>query len=189
MLVRNLLDEVRRQIADVEKVEYTDAELIGYINDGLRFISNELIRLNSPLLIKFVNLTLSNGEATLPSDFVKEEAVLDAQGNNLVSVPPAKIADPKSYKIIGNKLYSGNKSVTLFYYAPFQLVSGLDDLIPVPVWMESLLKEIVVFLALNRNEFNVSVEQALIQAFGQQIWEIAKSIGGQNFERPMPFVV
>ena len=42
MTVEELLNYVRYQINDVDKVEYSDTELIGYVNEGLRFISNEL---------------------------------------------------------------------------------------------------------------------------------------------------
>jgi len=189
MTVEELLNYVRYQINDTDKVEYTDAELIGYVNDGLRFISNELIRLSSPILLKYTTLSLTDGVADLPSDFVREEGVLDSQGNPLESYPPIKPVDQYGYKIIGNKLYSNNESVDLFYYAPYSTVSALTDTIPVPDYMVQLLKEIVIFLALNRNEFSLNVEQELLKVFANQIYEIAKMVGGTYYERELPFQV
>jgi len=187
--VEEFLNQVRYQINDTDKVEYSDAELISYINEGLRFISNELIRLSSSLLLKKVNLELTNGEVSLPNDFVKEEAVLNSQGYVLKSYPYAKSIDQYGYKIIGNKLYSDNTEITLFYYAPYSFVSTLNDEISIPDYLLNLLKEIVVFLALNRNEYILTVEQRLFKIFVAQIYEIACSINNSFYERELPFKI
>jgi len=189
MTVEELLTQVRYQINDTDKVEYTDAELIGYVNDGLDFISKELIRLSSPVLLKYTTLSLTDGAADLPSDFVREEGVLDSQGNPLKSCPPIKPVDQYGYKIIGNKLYSNNTSVDLFYYAFYPKVSALTDTIPIPDYMVQLLKEIVIFLALNRNEFSLNVEQELLKVFASQVYDIAKMTGETYYERELPFKV
>jgi len=189
MTVEEFLNQVRYQINDTDKAEYSDTELINYVNDALRFISNELIRLSSPILLKYTTLSLTDGAADLPSDFVREEGVLDSQGNLLKSYPAIKPADQYGYKIIGDKIYSNNTSLDLFYYALFPFVASLDDEIPVPAYMVNLLKEIVIFLALNRNEFSLNVEQELLKAFGAQIYEIANSVTQTYYERELPFKV
>jgi len=189
MTVEELLTQVRYQINDTDKVEYTDTELIGYVNDGLDFISKELIRLSSPVLLKYTTLSLTDGAADLPNDFVREEGVLDSQGNLLKSYPPIKPVDQYGYKIIGSKLYSNNTSVDLFYYAFYPKVSALTDTIPIPDYMVQLLKEIVIFLALNRNEFSLNVEQELLKVFASQVYDIAKMTGETYYERELPFKV
>lgn len=188
MTVKELLNYVRYQINDVDKVEYSDTELIGYVNEGLRFISNELIRLSSPLLLKKTTLELTDGEADLPSDFIKEEAVLNSQGQALKSYPPSYPIDQYGYKILGNKLYSNNTSVDLIYYASYSSVSTLDSILPIPDYMVSLLREIVIFLALNRNEFSLNVEQELFKLFASQVYELAK-VGSSYYERELPFKI
>jgi len=188
MTVQELLEQVRYQINDTDKAEYTDAELINYINDGLRFISNELIRIGSSLLLKKADLALTDGFVALPSDFVKEQAVLDAQGNILKSLTPAEPLSRYGYKIIGNTFYSNSDNITLYYFAPYSEVSTIASEIPVPDYMLGLLKEIVIFIALNRNEFSLSVEAELIKTFETQVLQLA-NIGRQNLEIIMPFVI
>ena len=188
MTVDELLQEVRYQIHDTDKVEYTDSELISYVNDALRFISNELIRCGSALLLKRTSLSLTDGQAGLPADFVKEQAVLDSQGYVLQSLAPSEPVSRYGYKIVGSTIYSDNSTLELYYFASFPSVSALNEDVPVPDYMLSLVKQIVVFLALNRNEYSLSVEAELIKLFQGQVMMLANT-GGQNMERTLPFVV
>jgi len=187
--VQEFLDQVRYQINDTDKVEYTDQELINYTNEALSWLGAELARYGAPQVLKFTTLVLTNGEADLPSDFLFESGVLGPDGSLLKSVPPVQPADQYSYKIIGNKIYSNNTSLDLFYFASFPFVSALTDLIPVFDQAVNLLREIVIFLALNRNEFNTSIEQALMKEFGVQVLELVRQTGSQNFERSIPFMI
>ena len=188
MTVEELLQQVRYAINDTQKVEYTDAELINYVNDALRFVSNELIRLSSPLMLKTTTLNFIDNSADLPSDFIREEAVI-ANGIVLNSIPATQEPGTLNYKILGNKIYSKNNQVLLLYYAGFPSVLALNQSVPIPDYMLSLVKSIVAFLALNRNEYNTSVEQELIKVFSGQVLELAKMIGEQFYERILPFTV
>jgi len=188
MTVEELLTQVRYQINDIDKAEYSDDELINYINDGLRFIVNELIRIGSALWLKKINLTLKDDSTSLPSDFIKEQAVLDSQGNILKSLAPAEPLSQYGYKIIGNTLYSKNDKIEFIYFMDYPKVSSLTDSVRVPDYMLGLLKEIVIFLALNRNEFSLNVESDLIKTFESQILQLA-NIGKQNLEITMPFII
>ena len=187
MTVDELLSLVRYQINDVDKVEYTDNELIAYLNEALRFLSAELINVNSSILLKEADLSLTNGHTVLPSDFVKEEAVLDTSGKILKSVPAQATVDSTSYKIVGDTIYSENDAITLIYYAPYPSVSASTDPVPGKDYMTNFLTEVVAFLALNRNEFNTSIEQALSERFGTQVLRIANSVGISNYERSIPW--
>lgn len=192
MTVQELLINVRYQINDTDAIEYSDAELISYVNEALRWISNVLISLSCPLLLKKVELTLTDGQASLPDDFVKDRAVtavINGIETVLESKPPELGYDKYSYTIVGSTLYSDNDSVNLLYYAPYSSVASLTDELLIPDSITNLLQQIVVFLALNRNEFNTSVEQALMQNFYSQVALIASQLGNGQVEPNLPWTV
>jgi len=189
MTVQELFEGVRYQINDVDKVEYSDEELISYLNEAISFLNNLLIDNLSPLLIKTDELFLVQGSSSLPEDFYLEKAVLDNQGNLLRSVSVGAPLTKDSYYIAGREIFSGNSRITLYYYSVYPQISALTDTIQVhPVFL-NLLKQMVIFLALNRNEFNLSIEQALMERFAQQALSLSNKIGAANIERQMPFVI
>jgi len=95
-----------------------------------------------------------------------------------------------SYKIVGNKIYANDSKVTIQYCCPlYDKVADVNNNLPTPDYMTDLIKEMVVFFALNRNEFNTSVEQMLVERFRWQVTYIVSMYGFGNIERPMPYVV
>ena len=188
MTVQDLINQIRYQINDADRVEYTEAELIGYINQAQDYISQVLINHRFKGLIKNVDLSLSNGKATLPEDFIREHKV-KAGGRLLKSVSVSEDVDIYSYKIIGNEIYSGNEQVTLYYFFMYPSYVAVSDTLKIPRVFENLLKEIVIYLALNRTNINASFEVQLSKMYENKIINIISNYGNSNFERPMPFVV
>ncbi|RMD45746.1 MAG: hypothetical protein D6831_02985, partial [Aquificota bacterium] len=71
MTVNDLISQIRQAVNDTDKIEYTDQELINYINQAQDYISNVCINNNFKGVLKQTDLTLTNDKAALPSDFVK----------------------------------------------------------------------------------------------------------------------
>ena len=184
--VQDLLIGVRYRINDTDSVEYTDAELIDYVNEALQVVGNELCRLGAEAVRKRAALTLTDGSAALPSDFVREVEVKSGDAV-LLPLPDPEEVDETTYAIEGGRIYSGASELSLLYCAALPLVSAPGDTLPLPDFFAPLLRQMVVFIALNRNEFDTSVEQALLTAFQGQILSLARLRGHGNFERPLPF--
>ena len=186
MTIQDLINQIRYQVNDTDKIEYTDSELIEYINQAQNYISKIAINHRFKGLINQSDLSLSDGKATLPADFVKEHKV-KAGGKLLKSVSVSEDVDIYSYKIIGNEIYSGNEKITLYYFHFYPTYTVVTDTIQIPRIFENLLREIVIYLALNRTDINASFEIQLAKLYESKVLNIISSYGNSNLERPMPF--
>jgi len=186
MTIQELINQIRYQVNDIDKIEYTDSELIEYINQAQDYVSQIAINHRFKGLINQSDLSLSDGKATLPTDFVKEYKV-KAGGKLLKSVSVSEDVDIYSYKIIGNEIYSGNEKIILYYFHLYPTYTAATDTIQIPRIFENLLREMVVYLALNRTDINVSFEIQLSRLYESKVLNIISSYGNGNLERPMPF--
>jgi hypothetical protein len=187
--VKDFFEEVRFTINDVEKLEYTDNELLTYLNQAQDYIVNTCInhQYNRFLKTATLNTDTTSGQA-LPDDFVIEQSVYAGERELTPLTPDAVIKDGEPYyKIVGDKIYAGLSPITLtYYYHPERYTSYEQDL-QLPRIFNNLLKEIVVFLALNRNEFNTSVEQQLAVLFEQKLLSLISAYGNGFIPLNLPF--
>ncbi len=188
MTVQDLINQIRYQINDTDKIEFTDGELLNYVNQAQDYISQVAINHRFKGLIKMSDLSLSDGKATLPEDFVREHKV-KAGSRLLNSVSVSEDVDVYSYKIIGNEIYSGNDQLTLYYFYMYPAYIAMTDILKIPMIFENLIREMVVYLALNRTNINASFEVQLSKLYESKIIRIISNYGNSNLERPMPFVV
>jgi len=143
MKVSELLVRIRQHISDVDAIEYEDAELYGYINDGIRYLSAILITARDPECVS--EITVSSDTA-LPDDFFA-----------LAGQFPIYIANG-TIKL----LYSAGGPVDVRYFASKPSVSAVDDLIPFKDVFMGILARIIAIYALNRNEFDCTQDLALL---------------------------
>lgn len=188
MKVKDFLEQVRIGLNDIDAFEFSNNELVNYLNFAQDWIVNQLIILESPLIIKSVDLSNCLNGATLPNDFVKEHSVVS--GNYILhSIATPQVPNQFSYKILGHKLYSGNENVTLYYFYRPPCYQSLDDNLFLPNYFGHLLYEIVVFLGKKRIEVGNQAEATLSKVYMDQLLQVVSGISGQNFVRPIPFMV
>ncbi|EDP74400.1 hypothetical protein [Hydrogenivirga sp. 128-5-R1-1] len=188
MTILDLIQQIRYAVNDTDKIEFSDAELLNYVNQAQDYISNVCINNAFKGLIKEVDLTLTNNQAVLPDDFVREYSVVSGK-YILNSIPPDAETDKYSYKIVGKTLYSTNDSVKLYYFYMYPSYSAVSDTVVIPNVFVNLLREIAAYIALNRLEFNTNFEIQLAQVFEDRLLQIINQYGNSNLERPVPFVV
>ena len=188
MRVSDLLHQIRYAINDNDKIEFSDAELLNYVNQAQDYISNVAINNAFKGLIKEVVLALTDGKAELPQDFAREYSVV-ANGYILKSLPADADVNEYSYKIIGNSLYSQNDTVKLYYFHMYPAYVSVNDELVIPNVFVNLLREIAIYLALNRTNINTSFELQLSKLYEDRILRVINSYGNSYIERPMPFVV
>ena len=190
MTVADLITQIRRAINDVGAIEYTDDELVDYINQAQDYITNTCINHQYKGFLKSITLTLTDGKVTLPSDFVVESAVLSGNRNCLPVAPGEQTKQNSyTYKIIGNELYSDQSELTLIYYSYPSSYTQTTDTISLPNHFINLLKEISIYLALNRNEFDTRLEQQLSALYEQKLLKLISNYGLSTIPLNMPFMV
>ena len=188
MTVSDLIQQIRYAINDQDKIEFSDAELLNYVNQAQDYISNIAINNGFKRLLKEANLTLTDGKVTLPSDFVREYSVTNGMFI-LKSVPPDAEVDEISYKIVGDLLFSKNENLKLYYFYMYPAYVSVNDELVISNIFLNLLREIAIYLAMNRVNINTNFEVQLAQFFESRLLQVINNYGNSNIERPMPFVV
>lgn len=188
MLVKDILSQIRYAINDTDKIEFSDTELLNYVNQAQDYISNVAINNGFKGLLKETDLTLTDGKVALPDDFVREYSVTNGMFI-LKSVPPDAEVDEYSYKIVGNLLFSKNENLKLYYFYMYPPYVSVNDELVIPNIFLNLLREIATYLALNRVNINTNFEVQLAQFFESRLLQVINNYGNSYIERPMPFVV
>lgn len=188
MTVATLLTDVRYQISDELKTGYTDPELLTYLNQVNKYVFATLMDNASDLAMKKTTLTLTDGEVALPSDFELEDAIKNTDDVALNAVSPSTTPNSTQYCLMNDTLYSDNDSITLFYYyMPDDY--DLTDTLAIPRTFENLYSEMLKFLIFNTDEYDTSIEQALMSRFESIIVSLATKRGSTNIKAVMPFRV
>src|SRR5574344_1466810 len=102
------------EINDNAAVKYSDYNLIAALNSVLSIVYNTLSSSSNDLLTEETTLTLTDGVAALPDDFL---SVVNVWAGDYVLTPQSKSkdVDDHTYRIRGNNIYSANSTLKLAY--------------------------------------------------------------------------
>lgn len=182
MTVQDFITGVRyplNDFRDAANPEYSDTELISYINRGLQLLSLALTNLYWRGQQKEVSLVVQDKSTSIPEDFIKEVFVKISGQPELTWCDDGSEVKDGYYSIVGRSLYvnlEDNEQILLRYFYAYSTIS-VDDNLPIPDWMVPYLHNIVVFLALNRNEFALNVESRLVKDAAMQIAGVSGGYG------------
>ena len=205
MLVSDIITSARYRLNDVNSVEYSDAELLDYVNTVQQFINKFLMSADSALIKTTTTLDTSSGKAALPSDFMAIWYVKDNNGmlvrhKDPVSSPVINqfypmysLTNPSYYYyVVGTDIYSNLDSLDFGYYKKFDDNAATTDTVPLPDSFKNLMVEMVLIIAFNRNEFSVNVEETLTQQFSKALISLISNYDfayQENIKRKMPWMV
>lgn len=119
MTVNEMLVLVRQRLGDMQKVTFSDEELIHCLNDAIDDICIEMANSYDPELLKTV--TLATGGIPLPDDFIAWQGqfalLYSTDENNITTISP-----------IDSEWDGENPTLKYFAYKPH--VANLTDTIP-----------------------------------------------------------
>lgn len=137
-----LIADIRQLICDEGSAEYSDdKKLLVHINQAITFLNKSLIAAGSPFMVKEANFT---NNMLLPADY-------------------ERACGQYPYRIVGGtiKLLSGT-SLPVQYLAHKPRVATVSDMIDFPNQYFSAIAQVAAMFALNRNEFEVKQDEALL---------------------------
>ena len=205
MLVSDIITSARYRLNDAGSVEYSDAELLDYVNTVQRFINKFLIAHDSGLVKATTTLDTSSGSHALPSDFmaiwyvkddndvlVRHKDPIDSPVLNMF-YPTYSVTNPSYYYyVVGNDIYSNLDSIELGYYKKLDDNAATTDTVPLPDSFRNVLLEMVLIIAFNRNEFAINIEELLTRQFSEALNSLISNYGfayRENIMRKMPWMV
>ena len=165
MTAQELFAKIRMtpEINDNSQVVYSDYQICEAVNTVLSIVFNTLSTSNNELLTEEAELTLTDGVAPLPTDFLSVVNVFGPLGK-LTQQSKSLAVDDKTYRIRKDSIYSANDSIELHYKPYFVEIdaSNLTVTIPVPNYFSEMLKKyVIVALQGGMNNADASVVQQI----------------------------
>ena len=137
---------IRIDIDDLQEAKFSEYEMLVLINSVLRIINDKLCDTDSDLVEKETNLTMTDGYASLPSDFNSVIEVLSSDGSPLDFYPRSFKLDDGGYRISSGNLYTTG-DVTLVYKSTITTITDLNSVLPLPdMFLEALRKLAVMMI-------------------------------------------
>jgi len=173
MLVQDFINSVRYPLGDPQILTYSDPHILDALNTVLSVVNTALIKLNSNLPVKDATLSLPNGSADLPYDFISIKDVI--YGGE----------DYYDYKIMGEKIYAPVDTLDIYYRHSYYYVSQ-DNHLPTPDYFVPLLKRLVIMIITNKMS-------AHDREFFEMVYsDLSAVISGREYaalEQPIPFII
>ena len=186
--VRKIANKIRYKQKDVNETTYSDYDILQALNECIEYLNKSYALQNSDFLEKARQYNLTTAELTsgikLPGDFITIMKVL-RQGDKkpLKVVPVGDELNDDAYFISGNRLYSGEKTITLIYKAAIAEIETLDDELLLPVVFSNAIVNLTVMIMNNTDTV------ALTQAVNDATESIIPRRRYSNVKQKMPFIV
>lgn len=138
------------EIKDMDAARYSDYDILQALNETAAYIYSILAEQTSSLLDKWAELQMAGTDDgyLLPVDFLQLMNAYDADGRVMRARAKGQDLTEHTYRIVGSKLYTKSKVVTMDY-KPFFVELTMDDLekeMDLPPFFKNLIKKAVILL-------------------------------------------
>ncbi|NCB94630.1 MAG: hypothetical protein EOM40_19080 [Clostridia bacterium] len=143
MTGNEVMSVIRQRASDIDKLNLTDSEILENINTVIRYLSLVLIAKRSPVMIASEEMA---DYTTLPPGF-----------HSFVGAHPAYTE--------GNliRLYDPTTTFAVRYFQSMPQINALTAVLPFEDIYKDAIVEGALMLCLNKDEFDVSFENALYE--------------------------
>lgn len=122
-----LILHLRNITGDHQSIRFSDYQLMGFLNDAISMVYDSFIGNANTLAKKLTTLTVTNGKASLPTDFHSVSLV-----DNMIPWAESTSPDSGYYKIIGSDFYCGESVAVMEYFYLPALITSSDDSVDIP---------------------------------------------------------
>lgn len=164
--VLRLAQSLRFALKDMQAATVSDYELIEVINQAASLLyvqmSEKFVQYG---LKKTVIITENEGQASLPTDFIKVHQVLNDYGETMIP-STVRATCEGTYRIMGTVFNAPEGAYSLeYYYVPLR-VKSLSDELDAPEAMTSYIEQISLALYGNNLEKAQSIVNQCVQSLG-----------------------
>lgn len=175
MLVDELISESRVLLNDTDELEFSETELLKYLNNGIDIIENILSSKNSSILLNELDIVSSSTQ--LPSDLLKISNVYNSSTKKYLTLSSNVDISENEYKIIGNTLKVLYPPVKLIYFKRLKRYNKGQQL-EIDEFFNSMLVDYVVSSAKSRLLDMADLENNVINIMNVRINEYVYSRDG-----------
>lgn len=196
LTVKEMIERIRAETNDEQETGYTDADLIHYLNDGIRFLRRTIFTINPMLLVNMEQrgkcikgddaITLDNMVSHICS--VRVGGTLLEQVNPLLLDTLTSTGEPTQYYLQGLskiRLYpvpDEEYDYEVLAIKDVTPLKAMDDKSPFPNDFDDWLFEYATTRASMTNEFDMSQESTIMQAIVQQVEQTLYSLSPIGIE-------
>lgn len=201
MTVKEMIAKVRQTIHDAKSIEYSDAELISYLDDGNRIMRRTAMSIYPEVLVS--NMIGRNVELIENADGSIERKVIDKVVSEQpftkiirvlldgVQLEPISASEVIRFKETGQTMFyylTGFNTVNFFpapsaeheyridYIADMKLLDLKEDASPYPLVLDDILIEYAVLRSAISDEFNMQKESSLLSTIISQIEDVLRNM-------------
>ena len=175
MLVDELISESRVLLNDTDELEFSETELLKYLNNGIDIIENILSSKNSSILLNELDIVSSSTQ--LPSDLLKISNVYNSSTKKYLTLSSNVDISENEYKIIGNTLKVVYLPVKLIYFKRLKRYNKGQQL-EIDEFFNSMLVDYVVSSAKSRLLDMADLENNVINTMNVRINDYVYSRDG-----------
>lgn len=142
-----VLRHIRLQINDFDEAKVSNFQIQTFLNRALAAISTAAAARGLDFLTasQTYNASSASTGAALPDDFQSVREVTDGSGYTLNPIPITKTPLAYEYKVMGEKIYCGATTYSLFYQRFIEPVDSIEnDSIAVPAYCLGLIVQVTV---------------------------------------------
>lgn len=130
---KDLYALTRLRAADMQRTKYSDYQVLAAVNGAVRLLTDALVAVWSPVLVRTTVLTTAAGAALLPEDFISLVKAAGADGEVLSEENENPLPRAGQYRLEGQRLLSPEKTVLLSYRArPGEIAAVESDSVDLP---------------------------------------------------------
>ena len=156
LTVMQLSTVIRQRVNDIDKINYTDEEIVADVATACRYLSGILINRKSPEMI-------------VSEDIVDYSAVPE-EFHSFVGQFPAWVEGSVF------RTSTGTDAVTIKYWGMRgHRITSLNDSIPFNDAYQDIIVETACMMLLNRDEFDTTTEQNIISTIQNQLPPLTQS--------------
>ena len=144
-----ILRHIRLQINDFDEAKVSDFQILNFLNRALSAISTILSARDLDFLSASQTYSGSSASAgaNLPADFQAVKEVTDGNSYTLTPCYLTKTPTTYEYKVMGEKIYCGAASYTLFYR---KFIAPIDDFtndnVALPAYFLGMIVQVTILL-------------------------------------------
>lgn len=186
MSVHDIITRIRSSTHDKQVTGYRDADLLGYINDGVRLMRRIILGIRPELLMADpVTGTLKAGETDIKMEKMISKVIeVKAGGRKLLPLPAANViidddrtGEPDSFYIVGWKtvrvypIPEKDTDYSITFIGDMELLD-YDGASPFSTEIDDFLVEYAITRSGISNEFDVSQESSVMGNIISQVTDL-----------------
>ena len=168
------------EIKDMDAARYSDYDILQALNETAAYIYSILAEQTSSLLDKRAELQRAGTDDgyLLPDDFLQLVNAYDADERAMRARAKGQELTEHTYRIVGSKLYTKSKAVTMDYKPFFVEITmdGLEKDMDLPPFFKTLIKKAVILILQGSGQQDTAVLQLIADG-------VAKIVGNMAFSR------